>query len=134
MVVLIIFEIRLIMIKELYNRFFYCQYELIYKINGSNDRLWAAYSATIVLSIIYTLNFMFLSSIFNIFRINLMYISFMVFFFAHYWFYLRKKFFLILESKYGNDKLKNKYIGILILVLFFAFTFVLSLINHMMKS
>lgn len=74
-----------------------------------------------------------LSSIFKVFQINFMYVSFMLFILAHYWFYLRKKFYIELESKYGNDKLRNKIVGILLLVLFLVVAFVLSLINHEMK-
>lgn len=134
MVTITIIGTHSMIIKELYNKFFYYQYDFIYKINGSNDRLRAAISVVLVLSIIYTLNFMFLSSILKVFHINLIFFHFGFFIFVHYWFYIRKKFFLELDRRYCNTKQRNKILGAIFLVLLFVFTFILSLINHELKS
>lgn len=122
------------MIKEIYNKFFYYLYNFIYKINGSTDRLRSAISVVLILSILYTINLMLISQFFKVFHINLMYLYFVFLVFVHYWFYIRRKFYLELTNNYSNPKRNNIVIGAICLALILLITFVLSLIDYELKS
>ena len=122
------------MIKELYNRFFYYLQDLIFKLNGSNDRFWATLSANLLLSMLYTLLLMSISRLLNIFHIYSMYIGFILVFSGHCWFYFHKMFYKELDDRYGSDKRKYKIIGIFLMLLLFVIVFVLSFIDFELRK
>lgn len=116
---------------KLYKQFFYHIYYSIYLINKRASKSRSAISASILISLIGTLDLIFVINVLKILTINLGIILsiFISLFSMHIIFFFRKRYYIELEGLFKHDHVRNKILSILFLFIMLIFAICLSIID-----
>lgn len=121
---------------NIYSRFFFHIYYLIYIINGRSDRIRSVISTSLLLSLLLTLDITFFIRVLvvNFNNIYLFLAIFIIILFLNCFFFLRNKNYLNLEKRYNIDRKINKVLSYYLLIGLASIAFLLSILDLKLRS